>query len=79
MLMLPIKNPFEKQIKEDLQEVRVDADFVIYAYGNVPNNELYQSLVERHCANEIYNIGDSSRPGKIFTAVKSAYNKALKI
>ena len=74
-----IKNPFEKQIKEDLQEVRVDADFVIYAYGNVPNNELYQSLVERHCANEIYNIGDSSRPGKIFTAVKSAYNKALKI
>ncbi len=74
-----VKNPFEKPINEKLETIRIDADFLIYAYGNVPNVELYNELVKSHSAKEIYNIGDSIKPGKVFQAVKSAYNTALKI
>lgn len=74
-----VKNPFEKPVKEKLETIRVDADFLIYAYGSVPNVELYNELIKDHSAKEIYNIGDSIRSGKIFQAVKSAYNKALKV
>lgn len=74
-----VKNPFEKQIEDEIEPVRVDADFLIYAYGKTPNNELYHELVKNHSANEIYNIGDSTTPAKIFQAVKSAYNKARNV
>ncbi len=74
-----IKNPLEKKIQEKMQDLRVDADIVIYAYGDVANNALYEALVAEHVADEIYNVGDSIKPGKIFTATKSAYNTALNI
>ena len=36
-------------------------------------------LVKENAAKEIYNIGDSNISGKVFTAVKSAYRKAITI
>lgn len=74
-----VKNPFEKPIQEELEQIRVDADFLVYAYGRIPNGGLYAELVKNHSAKEIYNIGDSVAVGKIFQAVKSAYNKALNV
>lgn len=74
-----VKNPFEKPIQEELEQVRVDADFLVYAYGRIPNGGLYAEFVKNHSAKEIYNIGDSVAVGKIFQAVKSAYNKARNV
>ena len=64
---------------EKIEEMKIKCDFVILACGTKPNNELYFELVKQNVAKEIYNIGDSNKPGKIFTATKAAYYKALSI
>ena len=71
-----IQNPLAKKIKNLPKAVNVEADLVILAAGTIPNNELYKKLVEEQAAEVIYNIGDSEKCGKVFTAVKSAYNVA---
>ncbi len=67
-------NPLEKKIKEKLKAVAVDGDIVVLCAGTISNNELYKAAYEAQIAPEIYNIGDSSKCGKVFTAVKEAYN-----
>lgn len=69
-----IHNPLAKKIKELKKAVSVEADLVVLAAGTVPNNELFKKLQEMQAAPIIYNIGDSNACGKVFTAVKSAFN-----
>lgn len=69
-------NPLEKKIKEKLKAVAVDGDIVVLCAGTVSNNELYKAAYEAQIAPEIYNIGDSQKCGKVFVAVKEAYNLA---
>ena len=71
-----IHNPLAKKIKSLPKAVNAEADLVVIAAGTAPNNELYKTLVEKQTAPLIYNIGDSFAPGKVFTAVKSAFNVA---
>ena len=73
-----IHNPLAKKIKSLPKAVNAEADLVVIAAGTAPNNELYKTLVEKQTAPLIYNIGDSFAPGKVFTAVKSAFNVAKK-
>ncbi|MBQ9786249.1 MAG: FAD-dependent oxidoreductase [Clostridia bacterium] len=74
-----INNPLAPKIKQTLEEVDVKADIVVIATGIKANDSLYYQLVENNAAAEIYNIGDSFKPGKVFTATKSAYRKARSI
>lgn len=74
-----INNPLAKKIKEKFVDQEIDADVVIVAIGTVSENELYQTAVKEHLAKEIYNVGDSIKPGKVFMAVKSAYRTARDI
>ena len=74
-----IHNPLAKKIKVKNQDLSLPADFVVIAYGTRANDDLYNELVKENAAGEIYNIGDSNIPGKVFTAVKSAYRKARSI
>ena len=74
-----IHNPLAKKIKVDNKEMNIPADFVVIAYGIKNNDDLYLELVKENAAKEIYNIGDSNVSGRVFTAVKSAYRKALSI
>lgn len=69
-----IHNPLAKKIKTLSKAVTVDADLVILAAGTVPNNELFKKLQEEKVAPLIYNVGDSNKCGKVFTAVKTAFN-----
>lgn len=71
-----IHNPLEKKIKSLPKAVNVEADLVVIAAGTAPNNELFKTLQEKQTAPLIYNVGDSFAPGKVFTAVKSAFNVA---
>lgn len=71
-----IHNPLAKKIKTLSKAVTVDADLVILAAGTVPNNELFKNLQEENVAPLIYNVGDSNKCGKVFTAVKTAFNVA---
>ena len=74
-----IKNPLATKIREKIEKIELPADIVILAAGTKPSNELYFELVEKHTAPEIYNIGDSFKPGKVFTAIKYAYRKSKEI
>ena len=47
--------------------------------GRRVNNTLYKQLVANNVAPEIYNIGDSITPGKVFMATKSAFRRAKTI
>ncbi len=71
-----IHNPLAKKIKSLPKAVEIDADLVILAAGTKSNNELFAKLIEINAAPILYNIGDSNKPGKVFTAVKSAFNVA---
>lgn len=74
-----IHNPLAKKIKEIRKAVNLEADLVVLAAGTVPNNELFKTLQEQRVAPILYNIGDSNTCGKVFTAVKSAFNVAKNI
>ncbi|MBE7075157.1 MAG: enoate reductase [Clostridiales bacterium] len=74
-----VENPLAKKIKEQYETKEIKTDYCIIAFGQVANDDLYYSLQEKNIAKEIYNIGDSNRPGKVFTAVKTAYRKCRNI
>ena len=74
-----IHNPLAKKIKSVPMAVSVEADLVVIAAGTAPNNELFKKLQEIVAAPIIYNVGDSNACGKVFTAVKSAFNVAKNI
>ncbi len=71
-----IKNPLAPKIRKDMRAMSLPSDLVIVAAGTKSNNELYQQAVQNRYAKELYNVGDSNICGKVYTAVKSAFNKA---
>jgi len=68
-----IDNPFAKAIKSDNSEIEVDADLVVLAAGAAPDDAFFYECQKISAAPEIHNIGDSSRCGRVFEAVKAAY------
>ena len=74
-----IKNPLAPKIKKDMRAISIPSDLVVMAAGTKSNNELYFDAVKDRYAEEIYNVGDSNVCGKVYTAVKSAFNKCLHI
>jgi len=74
-----ISNPLAPKIKDSIEEITIPADVVVLALGTRPNDAIFYEMQKEHVAPEIYNVGDSLRPGKIFTAVKSAYRRARTI
>jgi len=71
-----IHNPLAKKIKNLPASVQIEADLVIIAAGTAAEDSLYRELVKRRSAPEIYNVGDSFAPAKVFNATKSAFNVA---
>lgn len=74
-----IENPLAKKIKEKYETKELPTDLTIIAFGTSSNNDLYYALQESNIVKELYNVGDSSRPGKVFTAVKTAYRRCRDI
>ena len=69
-----VVNPLAKRIREKYKAVAVDADVVIIAAGTKSESTLYKQAYKDQIAPEVYNIGDSQKCGKVFGAVKQAYN-----
>lgn len=74
-----VVNPLAKKIREKYKAVAVDADVVIFAAGTKSENRLYKQAYKEQIAKEIYAVGDAQKCGKVFTAVKQAYNLAKNI
>lgn len=68
-----IKNPFDKPIRGPVKDLKLEADLVVLAMGLKPNGSLYYECLKAQAAPEVYNIGDSFCPGRVFEAVKAGY------
>jgi 2-enoate reductase len=68
-----IKNPLAKPIRNEEQELLVEADLVVLACGTVPDDSLYESCVRELAAPEVLHIGDSFSIGGVFEATKAGY------
>lgn len=67
-----IHNPFNKVLNpEDVEEIEVNTDYVIFSTGGRADNSLYYELLKQKTAPEIYCIGDARQPGRAWEAVTS--------
>ena len=71
--------PMEKAIKEEIVEKKIPADLIVLAMGGKADETFFFEAGEEHLAKEIYNIGDSSRAGRVLEAVRGAYHLAVRI
>lgn len=75
-----IHNPFAKKLRPgDTEEIVIDSDFLILATGGQSDNSLYVRLMEQKAAPEIYCVGDSQRPARVWEAITSANEVARSI
>ena len=76
-----VENPMDMlhKIKDTFVSRVLKADVVVLAAGVKSNCALYNDCVKNHAAKEIYNVGDSFCGGNVFSAVRSAYRKAVSI
>ncbi len=67
-----IPNPLAKKIGKETKKMELEADLVVFAVGNKPNDSFYLSVQAENIVPELYNIGDSSAAGKVLEATKAA-------
>jgi len=74
-----VENPFAKALKNEEQELEMEIDTVILAAGARADDSLFFDCQSMNAAQEIYNIGDSFRSGRVLEAVKAAYQVATSL
>lgn len=75
-----VVDPFERRLDPtNVEEHVIDADYVIFATGGMPDDGLYYELLEQNIANEVYSVGDSKKPGRVWDAVNGANEVARNI
>lgn len=79
LLPTNVPNPLAKKIKVESEQLTLDADLVVLAMGGRADEGLYFDALNAHIAPEVYNIGDSSRAGRVLEASRAAYNLAARI
>lgn len=68
-----IHNPFDKNLDPDnIEELIINADYVIFATGGKGDDSLYNKLLEENAAKEIYAVGDVRQPAQVWEAVDAA-------
>jgi 2-enoate reductase len=68
-----IHNPFDRKLNpNNVEEIAIAADYVIFATGGRADDSLYYKLLENNAAPEIYCIGDARQPGRAWEAITSA-------
>lgn len=65
--------PFAPVIKVKEKIIDLKADMVILATGARPDDALYYACLEARVAPEVYNIGDSVKPARVFEATRAGY------
>lgn len=72
-----IHNPFDKKLDEnDVEDIAVESDLVIFATGGKADDNLYYELLKKNAAKEIYSVGDSRQVGRAWEAITSANDVA---
>jgi coenzyme F420-reducing hydrogenase beta subunit len=73
------ENPLAKSTGTDAIKKEIATDFVLIGLGYRSENSLYYNALNERVASEIYNLGDSFKPGKVVDAVRSSYALAMEI
>ncbi|WP_340818124.1 FAD-dependent oxidoreductase [Methanolobus sp. WCC4] len=75
-----VRNPFEKKTDpDDVEEIVIHTDLVIFATGGQADDKLYYELLKADAAPEIYCVGDASEPGRVWEAITGANEIARNI
>ncbi len=74
-----VNNPFAVKLKEQYEQKQISTDMVVLAAGVQSNDALYLACVQQHAAKEVLVIGDAFAPGRVFEAVKAAYQTAITV
>lgn len=74
-----IPNPLAKRVGKETINEALKGDLVVLAMGGKADEEMYFEAQRLHIAKEIYNIGDSLKPGRVLEASRAAYNLASRI
>jgi 2-enoate reductase len=68
-----IHNPFNKKLNpEDIEELKIDSDYVIFATGGIAEDSMYYELLKTSKHSEVYCIGDAKQPQRAWEAISSA-------
>ena len=70
--MIPenVHNPFDKKLNpNNVEEIAIDTDLVVFAAGVRPNNEMYLELLRNNKCKEVYCIGDSRKSASAWEAI----------
>ena len=79
LLPTNIPNPMEKKLGTETEDTSLNADLVVLAMGGRADETMFFNIQKDHIAKEVFNIGDSSRPGRVLEATRAAYNLAARI
>ncbi|MFA7107631.1 MAG: FAD-dependent oxidoreductase [Sphaerochaetaceae bacterium] len=74
-----IPNPLAKKLGKEVEKKALDADLVVMALGGKADESLFFASQAEHVADEVYNVGDSFKEGRVLEATRSAYNLSLRI
>ena len=65
-----VHNPFDKKLNtNNVEEIAIDTDLVVFAAGVRPNNEMYLELLRNNKCKEVYCIGDSRKSASAWEAI----------
>ncbi|HBR33682.1 MAG TPA: hypothetical protein DD734_03545, partial [Firmicutes bacterium] len=72
--------PFDRPLNpNDVEEIQIDTDYVIYATGGQADDDLYYQLLAEKAAPEVYCVGDARVPGRAWEAITDANEVARSI
>lgn len=74
-----IPNPLAKKVKDIPVEQSLDADIVVLAMGGRADEVFFFEAQKARVAEELCNIGDSSKAGRVLEASRAAFALAAKI
>lgn len=74
-----VPNPLAKPLEEQMVQVKLPADLVVLAMGGRADQSVFFDAHQIGVAKELFNVGDSSKPGRVLEAVRNAYRLAIEI
>ena len=74
-----VLNPLAPKLKDEPEEVFLEADAVILAAGGRPGEALFHALQAAFPNVPVHNIGDSFRAGKVLEATRNGYGLGVRI
>lgn len=74
-----IDNPLAKTPGTESRREEITAELVVLAMGGRAEDTLYYQALKDHAADEVYNIGDSSKAARVLEATRAAYRLARNI